>query len=53
MHTNARELHPDPMRPIPCTVVARRRETRDTVTLELAPPGGVPFRFEPGQFNML
>lgn len=32
-------------------VTARRRESHDTVTLELEPPA--PFGFEPGQFNML
>jgi len=32
-------------------VTACRAESHDTVTLELEPPA--PFRFEPGQFNML
>jgi NAD(P)H-flavin reductase len=32
-------------------VTASRAESHDTVTLELEPPA--PFRFEPGQFNML
>ena len=32
-------------------VVTAARESADTVTLELEPPG--PFAFEPGQFNML
>jgi NAD(P)H-flavin reductase len=32
----------------------KRRETADTFTLEMRPPEvGVPFRFAPGQFNML
>jgi NAD(P)H-flavin reductase len=35
----------------PWRVTARRPESHDTVTLELEPPA--PFRFEPGQFNML
>ncbi len=34
-------------------VAATRRETHDTVTLELTPPDGVAFSFRPGQFNML
>jgi NAD(P)H-flavin reductase len=39
------------MEPVPYEVVGRRRETYDTLTLELAAPGG--FEFRPGQFNML
>jgi anaerobic sulfite reductase subunit B len=39
--------------PRPFTVVRRRRETRDTWTLELAPAGGAAPRFAPGQFAML
>jgi NAD(P)H-flavin reductase len=35
----------------PWRVTATRRETRDTVTLELQPPAA--FSFRPGQFNML
>ena len=31
----------------------RRRETHDTFTLALAPEGGQPWPFAPGQFNML
>lgn len=38
-------------RPVPFRVVARRRETRETWTLELEGPGPVPF--DPGQFTML
>ena len=34
-------------------VAARRRESHDTVTLELEPPAGRTFSFQPGQFNML
>jgi NAD(P)H-flavin reductase len=43
----------DPMRPAPFVVERTQRETADTFTLELFPPGGDGFRFEPGQFNML
>ena len=35
----------------PWRVTASRRESHDTVTLELEPPAR--FGFEPGQFNML
>ena len=35
----------------PWQVIANRRESHDTVTLELEPPE--PFGFQPGQFNML
>jgi len=34
-------------------VASRRRESADTVTLELEPPPGEAFAFRPGQFNML
>jgi len=34
-------------------VIATRRESADTVTLELEPPAGAVFAFRPGQFNML
>jgi NAD(P)H-flavin reductase len=34
-------------------VTATRRESADTVTLELEPPAGEVFAFRPGQFNML
>jgi NAD(P)H-flavin reductase len=34
-------------------VVKRRRETADTVTLELEAVDGRPFKIRPGQFNML
>jgi ferredoxin-NADP reductase len=34
-------------------VTATRRESHDTVTLELEPPAGRTFSFQPGQFNML
>jgi NAD(P)H-flavin reductase len=34
-------------------VTAARRESDDTVTLELEPPTGEVFAFRPGQFNML
>lgn len=49
---------PDPMLPRPFRVVGRRRETADTVTLELVavdtePLGADRLRARPGQFNML
>jgi len=37
----------------PWRVTATRRESHDTVTLELEPPPGEVFAFRPGQFNML
>jgi NAD(P)H-flavin reductase len=37
----------------PWRVTATRRESHDTVTLELEPPAGEVFAFAPGQFNML
>lgn len=43
----------DPMLPVPCVVKRTRRESHDTVTLEIAPPDGRGFPFRPGQFNML
>ena len=42
-----------PMLPRPFRVLGNRKETRDTVTLELAPPAGERADFLPGQFNML
>jgi NAD(P)H-flavin reductase len=39
--------------PVPWRVTATRRESADTVTLELEPPAGEAFAFRPGQFNML
>jgi len=39
--------------PAPWRVTASRRESADTVTLELEPPAGAMFAFRPGQFNML
>jgi NAD(P)H-flavin reductase len=47
------ELRPDPMLPRLFRVERVRAETRDTVTLELAPEDGPPVVFAPGQFNML
>lgn len=41
----------DAMIPVVARVVAKRRESDDVFTLEIEPPG--PFRFRPGQFNML
>jgi NAD(P)H-flavin reductase len=44
----------DPMRPVPFVVCQNARETSDTFTLTLRPAEGeAPFRFAPGQFNML
>ena len=41
------------MTPRPFRVVRRRRETRDTWTLELEPVAGEPLDVAPGQFKML
>ncbi|MBI3932042.1 MAG: FAD/NAD(P)-binding protein [Acidobacteria bacterium] len=43
---------PDPMRTTPCRVRRVLRETADTFTLVLEPPGGS-LGFAPGQFDML
>lgn len=43
----------DSMRPAPWHVTRRRRETRDTVSLELTPADARGYVFAPGQFNML
>ncbi len=43
----------DPMLPVPYRVEEARRETHDTVTLEMRPLAGAPLLFSPGQFNML
>jgi NAD(P)H-flavin reductase len=44
----------DPMVPRPYVVKRVRRETADTLTMEMAPQdGGAPPSFLPGQFNML
>lgn len=42
-----------PLAPVPFPVVARRRETADTWTLELRGPDGGGLAFAPGQFTML
>ena len=49
------DLHeaPGPMAPAPFRVTRRRRELRDTWTLELEPVAGDPFVVAPGQFTML
>jgi len=44
---------PAPMTPRPFRVVRRRRDTHDTVTLELEPASGQPLAAKPGQFTML
>ena len=43
----------DPMLPRLFRIEAMKRELTDTVTLTLKPEDGAPFRFRPGQFNML
>jgi len=43
----------DPFVPTPFTVVRRRSETRDTVTIALRPRNGADFPFQAGQFNMV
>jgi NAD(P)H-flavin reductase len=43
----------DAMRPRRFRVLEVARETGDTFTLTLEPPGGEPFLFAPGQFDML
>ncbi len=55
MATQATELRdaPGPMAPAPFRVTRRRRELRDTWTLELEPVAGERLRPEPGQFTML
>jgi NAD(P)H-flavin reductase len=42
-----------PMVPRPYRVAGRRRETRDTWTLDLVPASGPPITVEPGQFMMV
>jgi anaerobic sulfite reductase subunit B len=44
---------PGPMAPVPFRVTRRRRELRDTWTLELEPVAGDTLRPAPGQFTML
>ncbi len=43
----------DPFVPATFTVVRRRRETKDTLTLRLRPQNGDGFSSRPGQFNMV
>jgi len=46
--------YPEPMEPLPYTVLRVRRETHDTYTIEVAPADGASVTpFTPGQFNML
>ena len=45
--------HADPMLPRQFRVTARRRDTQDTVTLDLEPLDGEPLAFASGQFTML
>ena len=51
MATAATEL--GAMTPVPFRVTRRRRETRDTWTLEFEPLHGAELEPEPGQFTML
>ncbi len=44
---------PGPMVPAAFEVTAKRQDTEDVWTLELAACSGEPFPFEPGQFTML
>ena len=47
-------IPPDPMLPRPFTVVSKKQETIDTVTLGFeAADGGPPIAFVPGQFTMI
>src|SRR4249920_4252836 len=43
----------DPMRPLLFRVLRVRRDTRDTVTMDLRSLDGVPLAYRPGQFTML
>ncbi len=42
-----------PLVPAPFRLLAKRRETADTWTLELEPRHGTPLEFAPGQFTMI
>ncbi|MDD5656686.1 MAG: FAD/NAD(P)-binding protein [Elusimicrobia bacterium] len=54
MATGSQPPEAHPLAPASYRVRARRRETRDTVTLELRAPGGAAApSWRPGQFNML
>ncbi|BCJ49318.1 oxidoreductase [Actinoplanes sp. NBRC 14428] len=53
MDTVAHAVVPGPAFPVPYRVVARRAETADTVTMELANDDGPLDAFAPGQFAML
>ncbi|MER7674007.1 FAD/NAD(P)-binding protein [Kitasatospora sp. NPDC096128] len=46
-------MTPHPITPIPYRVLARRRESADTVTLDLVPVAARLRRFRPGQYAML
>src|SRR5262249_43090498 len=48
-----RTTAPAPMTPRPFRVVRRRRDTHDTVTIELEPESGPHLEAMPGQFTML
>ncbi|MBI3979659.1 MAG: FAD/NAD(P)-binding protein [Chloroflexi bacterium] len=43
----------NPYLPAAFQVIGRRRETGDTLTLQLRPPNGDRFPFQPGQFTMI
>ncbi|MCP5368112.1 MAG: Ni/Fe hydrogenase subunit gamma, partial [Hyphomicrobiales bacterium] len=52
--TAATALPADPMVPVPYRITRVARELSDTFTVDLVPARGkAPFRFAPGQFNML
>jgi len=55
MSTSAEALpcQAGPMVPASFSLIAKRRETADTWTLELQGPAGEPLAFAPGQFTML
>src|SRR5271165_3477902 len=46
-------LEPGPMVPAPYSLIAKRRDTADTWTLELQPRAGRRLAFVPGQFTMI
>ncbi len=48
-----RTVGQDPMVPRSFVIERVRKELSDTYTMDLVPRDGLPFRFEPGQFNML
>lgn len=53
MHLRDLESTPEPMLPRPFTVARKRRDTIDTVTLDLEAQDGGGLEFAPGQFTMV